>query len=95
MVTHLTCWQRRTRDGEGSVRYLRQRGILLGGRPHYGEDTGKLLWPEARSGTVRNLLRHPVYAGAYAYARFPADPGRKALGESKTGRWEADPGARA
>ncbi|HZW33249.1 MAG TPA: recombinase family protein [Isosphaeraceae bacterium] len=74
-----------------SVRYLRQQGILLGIRPHYGEDRGKLVWREACSGTVRNVLRHPIYAGAYVYGRFQTDPRRKALGESKTGRWEADP----
>ena len=74
----------------GSVRYVRQRGILLWGRPNYGEDTGRLVWREARPGTVRNMLRHPICAGAYAYGRFPTDPRRKALGESKTGRWVAD-----
>ena len=62
----------------GSVRYVRQRGILLGGRPNYGEDTGRLVWREARPGTVRNMLRHPICAGAYAYGRFPTDPRRKA-----------------
>jgi DNA invertase Pin-like site-specific DNA recombinase len=74
-----------------SVRYLRQQGILLGIRPHYGEQRGKLVWRQACSGTVRNVLRHPIYAGAYAYGRFLTDPRRKALGESRTGRWEADP----
>src|SRR5262249_40634567 len=63
----------------GSVRYLRPRGILLGVRP------------EACPGTIRNMLRHPVYVGAYANARFPTDRRRKALGESKTGRREAEP----
>lgn len=74
-----------------SVRYLRQQGILLGIRPHHGEDRGRLVWRQACSGTVRNVLRHPIYAGAYAYGRFQTDPRRKAMGESKTGRWEAEP----
>ena len=75
----------------GSVRYLRQRGILLGVRPHYGEDKEKPVWQDARPRTVRNMLRHPIYAFACASGRFPTDPRRKALGESLTGRWEADP----
>jgi DNA invertase Pin-like site-specific DNA recombinase len=73
------------------VRYLRRQDIRLGIRPHHGSDRGKLQWRPACPGTVRNLLRHPIYAGAYAYGRFPIDPRRKARGESKTGRWEADP----
>jgi hypothetical protein len=74
-----------------SVRYLRQNGILIGIRPHYGEKRGTLVWRQACSGTIRNVLRHPIYAGAYAYGRFQTDLRRKALGESRTGRWEADP----
>ena len=58
----------------GSGRYLRQQCILLGIRPHYGEDRGKLVWREACPGTVRNMLRHPIYVGADAYGRFPTDP---------------------
>jgi hypothetical protein len=46
---------------------------------------GKLVWQEACPGTVRNMLRYPIYAGAYAYGRFPTDPSREALGESRTG----------
>jgi len=34
----------------GSVRYLRQRGILLRVRPHYSEDRGKLVRQEACPG---------------------------------------------
>ena len=75
----------------GVVRFLWEQDIRLGIRPHHGPDRGKLQWRPACPGTVRNLLRHPIYAGAYAYGRFPIDLRRKALGESKTGRWEADP----
>jgi hypothetical protein len=52
---------------------------------------GKLVWEEACPGTVRNMLRYPIYAGAYAYGRFRTDPSREALGESRTGPCEADP----
>jgi hypothetical protein len=37
------------------------------------------------------MLRHPIDVGAYANGRFPTDPRRKARGESKTGRREAEP----
>jgi DNA invertase Pin-like site-specific DNA recombinase len=79
-------------DELGSIndvtRYLRREGIRLGVRPHCGPDRGRLVWREACRGTVRNLLRHPMYAGAYAY-------GRCQTAENPTGgrdqRWEADP----
>jgi hypothetical protein len=52
---------------------------------------GKLVWQEACPGTVRNMLRYPIDAGAYACGRFPTDPSREALGESRTGPSKADP----
>jgi hypothetical protein len=52
---------------------------------------GKLVWQEACLGTVRNMLRYPIYAGAYAYGWLPTDPSREVLGASRTGPWDVDP----
>jgi DNA invertase Pin-like site-specific DNA recombinase len=73
------------------VRYLRRQEIRVGVRPHCGPDRGRLVWRDACRGTVRNILRHPMYAGAYAYGRFRADA-RRPDGHAKGRRWEADPG---
>jgi hypothetical protein len=37
------------------------------------------------------MLRHPAYAGAYAYGRCPMDPTRRVAGTSKAGRRNAPP----
>ena len=39
----------------------------MGVRPHCGSDRGRLVWREACRGTVRNLLRHPMYAGIFLF----------------------------
>jgi len=36
--------------------------------------------------TLSNLLRHPIYAGAYSYGRRPTDPRKKIPGRPSTGR---------
>jgi DNA invertase Pin-like site-specific DNA recombinase len=71
------------------VRYFRKNDIRLGIRPHSGPKRGQLHWRQASRGTVRNLLRHPIYAGAYAYGRFQVDPRSKLTGHTQ--RWEAEP----
>lgn len=71
------------------VRYFRKKDIHIGIRPHFGPQRGKLEWRQAGGGTIRNLLRHPIYAGAYAYGRFQTDPRAKLTGRSQ--RWEANP----
>lgn len=73
------------------VRYFRRNGIRVGIRPHYGPQRGNLVWHEACRGTLRNILRHPIYAGAYAYGRFKTDPRKKVAGRRSSGRWEANP----
>jgi hypothetical protein len=65
--------------------------IRLGFRPHYGDQRGQLQWRPACRGTIRQILRNPVYAGAYVYGRFPVDPKKKLTGRVARQRWEADP----
>ena len=37
------------------------------------------------------MLRHPFYAGAYAFGRCPFDPMRRTPGKRNSGRWNAPP----
>jgi hypothetical protein len=41
--------------------------------------------------TLQNLLKNPVYAGAYAYGRRQVDPRKKRAGRPSTGRVVRDP----
>jgi hypothetical protein len=74
----------------GSVRqvllYLAQHAVLLPIRPHHGPDRGQLQWRVPVPATVYNILRHPLYAGAYCYGRSQVDPRRKVPGRRHTGR---------
>jgi DNA invertase Pin-like site-specific DNA recombinase len=59
------------------VRYLRQHQVRVGVRRIDGPDRGTLEWRPARLSTVYRMLRHPAYAGTYAFGRFPIDPKRR------------------
>src|SRR5436309_9244929 len=65
-------------------------GIRLGVRVYKGADKGQLVWQRPRRSTLYEMLRHPFYAGAYAYGRCPVDPTRRAAGK-KSGRRNAPP----
>jgi hypothetical protein len=41
--------------------------------------------------TLQNLLKHPIYAGAYAYGRRQVDPRRQQAGRPSSGRVVAEP----
>jgi DNA invertase Pin-like site-specific DNA recombinase len=43
-------------------------------------------WRPAHRETVRNMLRHPAYAGTYTWGRRPIDPKRALPGRRGTGR---------
>jgi DNA invertase Pin-like site-specific DNA recombinase len=68
------------------LRYLVRHDIRLGVRSHTRERRGELEWRRPNRQTLRNLLHHPTYAGAYAYGRRPIDPRRKVPGRPATGR---------
>ena len=53
----------------------------IGGDPH-----GQLQWRRPNRQTLRNLLQHPIYAGAYTWGRRAVDPRRKIPGRPHTGR---------
>lgn len=71
-------------------RFLIAHDIRLGQRVYKGPGKGQLLWHRPRRSTLYEMLRHPFYAGAYAYGRCPVDPTRRALGK-KSGRRTAPP----
>jgi DNA invertase Pin-like site-specific DNA recombinase len=73
------------------LRYLVREGIKLPVRPHAGPDRGQLEWRRPNRQTLRCLLHHPLYAGAYTWGRRPVDPRRKIPGRPSTGRTVASP----
>ena len=68
------------------LRYLADHGIKLGIRIREGPGKGDLLWRRANRMTLQNLLKHPLYAGAYVYGRRQTDPRRQQPGRPETGR---------
>lgn len=68
------------------LRYLVAHQIQLGMRERSGPARGELVWRRPNRVTPQNLLKHPVYAGAYVYGRRPVDPRRKRAGRPGTGR---------
>jgi DNA invertase Pin-like site-specific DNA recombinase len=68
------------------LRYLVRHDIQLGVRLREGPAKGMLEWRRPTRMTLQNLLKHPMYAGAYAYGRRQIDPRKKQPGRPSTGR---------
>jgi DNA invertase Pin-like site-specific DNA recombinase len=77
----------------GLLRHLRQHGIDLPYRAPGGPPPGQLQWHRPQRETLRNLLRHPAYAGAYTWGRRAFDPRRQVPGHRGRGRVEREPQA--
>ena len=60
------------------LRYLVQHDIQLGVRLREGPVKGPLEWRRPNRMTLQNMLKHPLYAGAYAYGRRQVDPRQEA-----------------
>jgi len=73
------------------LRYLVRHDVRLPIRPHGGPERGQLQWRRPNRQTLRNLLQHPIYAGAYTWGRRPVDPRCKIPGRPSTGRKVASP----
>ena len=71
--------------------YLVANNIQLGLRVYKGPGKGRLVWQRPRRSALYEMLRHPFYAGAYAYGRSPLDPTRRVEGKPKSGRRNAPP----
>ena len=70
----------------GVLRHLIACGIRMPLRRRGGPDRGELDWRPPCRETVRHILRHPIYAGAYVYGFRPVDPRRRKPGSPKSGR---------
>ena len=68
------------------LRYLVTHDIQLGVR-----NRRELEWHRPNRMILQNLLKNPVYAGAYAYGRRQVDPRKKRAGRPSTGRVVMDP----
>jgi DNA invertase Pin-like site-specific DNA recombinase len=77
----------------GLLRYLVQHQIQLGVRVREGPGKGALVWRRPNRATVQMLLKHPLYAGIYAYGRRQVDPRRKQPARPQTGRVVIAPAA--
>ncbi len=70
----------------GVVRYFNRQQISMPVRANTGPDRGKIQWRRANRKTLREMLRHPIYAGAYRYGHRHYDPRLKKAGRPKSGR---------
>jgi len=68
------------------LRYLVRHKIQLGIRLREGPSKGELEWRRPNRMTLQNMLRNPIYAGAYVYGRRQVDARRKQAGRPSTGR---------
>jgi len=70
----------------GVLRYLVKQGMELGVRNRQGAAKGALEWRRPNRMTLQNVLKNPIYAGAYAYGRRQVDSRKKQPGRPSTGR---------
>jgi DNA invertase Pin-like site-specific DNA recombinase len=75
----------------GLLRYLRQHQIEMPYRVPSGPNRGQLQWHRPHRETLRQLVRRPVYAGAYTWGLRALDPRRKVPGFRSRGRVERQP----
>lgn len=67
--------------------YLIRNGIRIGGRVRGGPQRGQVEWRRPSLPTLWQMLRHPIYAGAYAFGRRPLDPKKRGPGCRAAKRW--------
>jgi DNA invertase Pin-like site-specific DNA recombinase len=70
----------------GLLRYLARHDIRLGVRVREGPGKGQLVWRRPNRATLQNLLKHPLYAGAYVYGRRQMDRRRYQPDHPQSGR---------
>jgi DNA invertase Pin-like site-specific DNA recombinase len=71
---------------DGVLRYLAQHEIQVGIRVREGPGKGQLAWRRPNRPTLQQILKHPLYAGAYVYGRRQDDPRRHRPGRPRSGR---------
>jgi DNA invertase Pin-like site-specific DNA recombinase len=70
----------------GLLRELARHDIRLGVRVREGPGKGQLVWRRPNRATLQNILKHPLYAGAYVYGRRQMDRRRYQPDHPKSGR---------
>ena len=70
----------------GILRHLIANGIRLPVRSQSVRNRGALEWRQPSRETIRQILRHPIYAGAYRHGHRPTDSRRQSAGHPKSGR---------
>ena len=61
----------------GLFHWLIRNNIRLPIRLQSGARKGQLDWRRTNIATLAQILRHPIYAGAYSFGRRPTDPKRR------------------
>jgi DNA invertase Pin-like site-specific DNA recombinase len=72
-------------------RYLVVNNLRLGFRRHRGGRIGELEWRPPSHARILSILRHPIYAGAYAYGMHRAGTKDPATGRVEGGKWFVPP----
>ncbi len=72
-------------------RYFTVNNLRLGFRRLRGERIGELEWRAASPARILGILRHPVYAGAYAYGLHRAGKRNPLTGRVEGGKWFVPP----
>ncbi len=72
-------------------RYLVVNKLRLGFRRLRGERIGELEWRPASAARILAILRHPLYAGAYAYGLHRAGKKDPLTGRAAGGKWFVPP----
>jgi DNA invertase Pin-like site-specific DNA recombinase len=73
------------------LRCFHDNDLRLPIREQTNASKGRIDWRRPHRETVRNLLRHPAYAGAFTWGRRRVDPRRALAGRRGTGRVVLDP----
>jgi excisionase family DNA binding protein len=76
----------RRRSISGVLRYLVDHDIRLPDRIRAGPRKGDVHWTRPSGQTLRDMLRNPLYAGAYAYGRRTYDGRLRRPGQPHSGK---------
>jgi DNA invertase Pin-like site-specific DNA recombinase len=79
------------RSSYAVFRYFTVNGLRLGFRRIRGERIGDLEWRAPSATRTLAILRHPIYAGAYAYGLHRAGKRNPVTGDNAGGTWFLPP----
>lgn len=73
------------------LRQMRQHQLDLPFRPRFGPTAGALQWRRPTRESLRQILRHPAYAGVFTWGRRAVLPSKAIEGRRGSGRVEHEP----